>query len=184
MSSASRQVWNWRDETPTDARRRHAVRLRRRGLVAGAVALILGTILNKVLGHVLMGRVLVVLGALQIMTALWRPLLLDRPARWLARFGAVVGTGLSWLLLTPLWLAVFVPAGWWLRLRGQDPLQRAPLAAGLTAWIPRRHATDAASLARQFLDEDDEARELDRPDGTLPAPEILAEIEPAGERPA
>ncbi len=180
MSTASRQVWNWRDDTPTRRREAAVARLRRTGLVGGVVALVAGTVLNLVLGHVIVGRLLVTLGALQTMAALWRPHLLASPLRWLQRFGQLVGAGLAWLLLTPLWLLVFVPVGWWLRLRRRDPLHRAPLAAGLTAWIPRRRSSDAASAARQFQDEDREARELERPECALPAPELLAEVDDAG----
>jgi hypothetical protein len=64
---------------------------------------------------------------------------------------------------------VMVPAALFLRLRGRDPLHRAPLPAGLTAWIPRRHGATRESLQRQFLTEDREARALQRPEGARPA---------------
>ena len=102
------------------------------------------------------------------------------PLGWLRRFGQVVGTSLAWLLLTPLWLLVFVPGGLWQRLRGRDPLRRVPLKAGLTAWTPRRRASDARSAARQFQDEDREALGLERPEGALPAPELLTDAEADG----
>jgi hypothetical protein len=169
MSTASREIWNWREDGPRRRLERRQADLRRGGLIGGLVALAAGTLLNKVLGHELVGRLLVALGAVQTMAAIWRPLLLDAPQRWLARFGGAVGRGLAWLLLAPLWLVVFVPAGAWLNLRGRDPLHRDPLRPGLTAWIPRRRDPDAASLERQFLDEDPEARALQRPEGALPA---------------
>jgi len=63
-------------------------------------------------------------------------------------------------------------------------LHRAPLASGLTAWIPRRAAATAESCARQFLVEDRRARSLARPVGALPAPELLRDLAgpAAGER--
>lgn len=177
MSTASRQVWNWREEKPQRRRERVVAGLRRHGLVGGLVALAVGTLLNKVLGHATIGRVVVAIGALQALTALWRPLLLEAPLRWLRRFGHAVGSGLAWLLLGSFWLLVFVPGGLWLRATGRDPLHRAPLDRESTAWIPRRHAPDPASARRQFLDEDPSARDEHRPVGTLPEPALLAEIE-------
>ena len=144
------------------------VSLRRHGIIQGLVVLAIGTILNLVLGHTLLGRVVVVVGVAQSLVALKRPLWLERPRRLLAHFGQLVGRLLAWLLLTPLWLLVFVPAGAWLRLRGRDPLHRTALVDGFTAWIPRRREPMAASAERQFLVEDREARSLRRPVGTLP----------------
>ena len=181
MSTASRQVWNWREDTPERRREELAARLRHRGLVGGLVALAVGTLLNKVFGHAILGRVIVLLGAFQALVALWRPLLLAGPLRWLVRFGEAVGTGLSWLLLTLLWSLVFVPAGVVLRLRRRDPLHRARLAPGLTAWIPRRRQPEAESFARQFLVEDPGAHDLDRPESTLPDPGLVAGTEADGE---
>ena len=169
MSQASRQIWNWRDETPARRNELQAARLRRLGLIQGLVALALGSVLNLVLGHALLGRVVVTVGAIQTLVALARPLWLHRPRRLLAGCGRLVGRGLAWLLLTPLWLLVFVPVGAWLRLRGRDPLYRAALEAGLTAWIPHRREPTAAAAERQFLLEDREARSLRRPVGSLPA---------------
>jgi hypothetical protein len=50
-----------------------ANRLRRRGLLAGLGVVVLGTILNKGLGHELTGRVLVLLGAFMALVAQCRP---------------------------------------------------------------------------------------------------------------
>jgi hypothetical protein len=169
MSTASRQVWNWREDGA--ARREAALAsLRRRGLVQGLAMLAVGTALNKLLDHHTAGRVVVVLGAVQAAVAMWRTAWLEPVQRLLARAGEAAGRGLAWLLLAPLWLVVFVPAGLWLRLRGRDPLHRAPLAPGLTAWIPRRSASTSESARRLFMDEDREARALERPVGARPDP--------------
>jgi hypothetical protein len=39
--------------------------------------------------------------------------------RALDRFGHVVGTAVTWLLLTILYFLLFLPLGWFLRLRGK-----------------------------------------------------------------
>ena len=169
MSTASRQIWNWRDEGAGQHERR-AASLRRRGVAQGLVMLAVGTLLNKGLGHAAAGRVIVALGAVQTMAALWRPALLAPVQRLLARTGVVAGRILSWLLLTPLWLLVFVPAGLWLRVTGRDPLHRGGLDGQWTAWIPRRVPSTAASARRTFLDEDPDAHAVRRPVGAVPEP--------------
>jgi hypothetical protein len=178
MSHASREIWNWRAQAAAEVARpeRERARLRRRGLVQGLVIVIVGTLLNRGLGHELAGRILVVIGALQGFLGLVRPLWLGAMHRQLLRFGELVGRALAWLLLGPLWLLVFVPGSIVLRLQRRDPLHRAPLDAGLTAWIPRRRPATAASCERQFLDEDREARALARPEGSLPPAAWLDEL--------
>jgi hypothetical protein len=179
MSHASRQIWNWRAAREAEAARpqREARRLRRRGLVQGLIVVGLGSVLNLGLGHQLAGRLLVVIGALQVVLALGRPLWLGVVEDRLLRFGDLVGRALAWLLLGPLWLLVFVPGGLLLRLRGRDPLHRAPLPADLTAWIPRREVSSAESSRRQYLNEDPEAKALARPVGALPDPALHTQFE-------
>jgi hypothetical protein len=151
-------VWDWRAREPERDRERAALRLKREGLIQGFVVLLLGFAVKNVLDHRAVGDVLVVLGAGQGLVATWRPLWL-RPVRRLGLgLGRIVGGALTWLLLVPFFLLVMVPAALVLRLRGRDPLHRKPLPAGLTAWIPRRHAATRESLERQFLDEDREVR--------------------------
>jgi hypothetical protein len=175
--SVNRIVWDWRARDPERERARVALRLKREGVIQGLAVLGLGFLAKSLLGHRVLGDVLVVLGALQGMVATWRPMWLHpmrRAGRWLGR---AVGAALSWLLLVPFFALVMVPGALWLRLRGRDPLHRAPLVPGLTAWIARRQASTPASLARQFLDEDRGARALPRPEGTPTDPALLAELE-------
>ncbi|MDY0111102.1 MAG: SxtJ family membrane protein [Candidatus Krumholzibacteria bacterium] len=179
MSQASRQIWNWQTNTAAavaERAERDAARWRRRGLWQGLAIAIAGTLANKLLGHELAGRLLVMLGAAQALVALTRPRLLASATRHLRRFGEAVGRALAWMLLGPLWLVVFVPVGLLLRMQRRDPLHRAPSASGRTAWIPRRAAASAGSCARQFLIEDPPARALARPVGALPEPELLRDL--------
>jgi len=59
-------------------------------------------------------------------------------------------------------------------------LHRAPLAEGLTAWVPRRHASTAESSERQFIQEDRQARGMARPVSSRPDESILAELDEPG----
>ncbi len=182
MSVAGRTVWNWREQTAAAVARARSdpARLRRRGLLTGLALAIAGTVLNKGLGHELAGRLVAIMGAAHALLALGRPHWLGWLQTRLLRFGELVGRALAWLLLGGLWLAVFVPGGLVLRLQGRDPLHRAPLAAGRTAWIPRRLVPGAASCERQFLSEDRAARHSQRPVGALPEPSLLAELADRG----
>lgn len=182
MSQAGRAIWDWREQLAAaqDLPRLARAKLRRRGLATGLVLAVVGTALNKGLGQATAGLVLLGLGLAHALLALSRPQWLGVWQRFWQRFGELVGRALAWLLLGSLWLVVFVPGGLLLRLQRRDPLHRAPLAEGLSAWIPRRQAADAASCARQFLDEDRQARALQRPVGTLPDPALLADLEDSG----
>jgi hypothetical protein len=175
--SVNRTVWDWRARDPECERARVALRLKREGVIQGLAVLGLGFLTKKLLGHRVLSDVLVILGAVQGMVAIWRPLWLHPVRRAGRGLGRAVGAALSWLLLLPFFALVMVPGALWLRLRGRDPLHRAPLAPGLTAWIPRRQASTPASLARQFLEEDRGARATSRPEGTLTDPSVLAELE-------
>ncbi len=176
-STAGRSIWNWRERSVDAERARALARLRREGLLQGFVTLGLGVVMRHLLGHVTLGNVLVLLGALQALVGLWRPLWL-RPVRRLTRgFGRGVGLVLTWLLLVPLFVIVVVPSALVVRLRGLDPLQRRPLAPGLTAWIPRRRGATSESCARQFIEEDRAARTLGRAEGAGVEPALLAELE-------
>jgi hypothetical protein len=167
-TSASRIVWDWRTRDPQRERERAHLRLKREGLLQGLVVLAVGFVVKNVLGHRVLGDVLVILGALQGMIATWRPHWLGPVRRVGLAFGRLVGGALTWLLLVPFFALVMVPVALVMRLRGRDPLHRRPLTAGLTAWIPRRQAPTRESLQRQFLLEDREARALQRPDGARP----------------
>jgi hypothetical protein len=161
-------VWDWRAHDPERERERAAQRLKRDGLLQGFVVLALGFAVKNLLGHRVLGDALVILGAGQGMVATWRPRWLRPVRRFGLGLGRLVGGALTWLFLVPFFLLVMAPVALFLRRRGRDPLHRQPLPAGLTAWIPRRHAATRESLQRQFLAEDREARALQRPDGARP----------------
>ena len=81
-------------------------------------------------------------------------------------FAAWVGRLLGWVLLTPVFYLVIVPAGLVLRVTGRDPLHRRFRAEGVSYWIRRSVKPEAAQYARQFLVEDRRARAEIRPIAT------------------
>jgi hypothetical protein len=48
-----------------------------------------------------------------------------------------IGTGLGVVLLTLIYYTIFVPASFWLRIRGKDELKRVFPTGGVTNWIDR-----------------------------------------------
>lgn len=161
--SPSGVIWNWRARSAAGAPMRSARRLRRQGLIQGAVLVAVALLLKFVLHRSLPGDVLVVLAAVVLLMAVWRPAWLAPWLRLGRRIGSAVGTGLAWLLLTPFFALFMVPGALLLRLRGRDPLARRPLDPGLTGWIPRGADPSPESMARQYLVEDRAARALRRP---------------------
>lgn len=171
-------VWDWRavaeaaapaTVSPADAAGGRRAALPSRSLVvrrslwalgAAAVLVILG---QRTLGAIAAGA-----GAGSLILGIVRPRAWARLSRLADRFGGAVGRLLGVVLLAPVFLAVIVPGGLWLRLRGRDPLHRRLRAPGLSYWIRRRAQPAPPQYARQFLIEDKAARAERRP---LPVPE-------------
>lgn len=63
-------------------------------------------------------------------------------ARW-------VGTGMTYLLLTPFYFLVFAPAHWLLKARHLDPMHREFPSKEPTYWIPRKPVIDVAQYKKQ-----------------------------------
>jgi Saxitoxin biosynthesis operon protein SxtJ len=107
------------------------------GLAVGAVLCALAAGLfwrGRVVGAEIVGAagaVLVILGALA-------PSLLKRPRVWWWRVARVVGDFNARVLLTLMFVVVFVPFGFVWRLIGRDPLRRRRRDAGWTPY-PRRY---------------------------------------------
>jgi hypothetical protein len=80
---------------------------------------------------------------------------IDRFGKFLAK---IIGLILTWGLLTPLWILVFIPAGLVLKIQGRDPLHRKLEDKKFSYWICRRSQPEAENYHRQFLVEDKEAR--------------------------
>jgi hypothetical protein len=151
-------VWSWRHAAdladPDTARARSAAEAaaaRRRGWVQAAVgfavALALGLLWRPVAGYVVAGVTLVLLGI-----ALAFPLTLHKQIqRGLQVFGHAVGTAVTWVLMTLLYLVLFLPVGLALRLAGKLRLTTRPDPRAATYWQtpdPARHTP--AQYRKQF----------------------------------
>ena len=126
----------------------------------------IAALLYFLLHHLMIARVVASLGGLFLILAVvapraYRPF--HRFGQWLGR---AVGVLLTYVLLVPFYYLFFLPVALLLRLQKRDPMHRRPRAVGLTYWIPRRLVSTPESYRRQFVREDREARQLERPVGS------------------
>lgn len=152
-SAVSRVVWQ-RDPGTAP---RPSRGLRSFGLVQTPVLVVVGAVLRYGFGHVFIATVLWVLAAITLLLALFAPRWLA-PGRALAqRLGALVGRGLTVLLLTPIFYLLFGGVGLVLRWLGRDPLALRIDPAASSYWVPRTRVAPPREYAYQFRVEDRDA---------------------------
>lgn len=101
-------------------------------------------------GHLRAAVALWAVAALFLVSGLFIPALharLDAAGR---AVGRAFATALTWVLLVPVFLLVFVPGRLVLKLRGVDPLTRRFPSAEPTYWVPRKPAAGDDDYKRQF----------------------------------
>lgn len=82
--------------------------------------------------------------------AIFRPSLLDVPASWWSRLGTMIARVTNPVVMTALFVLVFVPASALFRLFGKDPLGLARKPAD-SWWLTRQPpGPPPASMAKQF----------------------------------
>lgn len=118
---SSSVVWSWRGgDNEEHARAREAAAARKRGLLGGLIGLSVAAVFFFFLKRPVPAAVIAVVALLFTLLALLAPLTGYKAlTRTLDRFGHVVGTAVTWLLLTLLYFLLFMPLGWFLRLRGK-----------------------------------------------------------------
>ncbi|HYH45310.1 MAG TPA: hypothetical protein VEG34_06445 [Thermoanaerobaculia bacterium] len=148
-------VWSWRQNADPDTARARsaaeAMAARQRGLIQAAVgfaaALALGLLWRPVAGYVVAGVTLALLGI-----ALAFPLTLHKQIqRGLQAFGHFVGMAVTWVLMTLLYLVLFLPVGLVLRATGKLGITTGPDPRAATYWKtpdPARHTP--AQYRKQF----------------------------------
>lgn len=62
----------------------------------------------------------------------------------------ITGLAVSWILLTPAYVVLFVPGRLWLRWRGRDPLARRADPEARTYWSPHRPNADPDRYRHPF----------------------------------
>jgi hypothetical protein len=148
-------VWNWRQVADPGADRSRlaaeVAAVRRRGLIQAAVgfaaALALGLLWRPAAGYVVAG-----VTAILLLIALAFPLTLHQKVqRGLQVFGHAVGMAVTWVLMTLLYLLLFLPVGLVLRATGKLGITTRPDPRAASYWKttdPARHTP--AQYRKQF----------------------------------
>jgi len=137
-------VWPWRSATL--AVQQPPVR---GAVVRAAVPLLVAGLLWQS-GRPLAAGMVAGLGSAVLALALLRPAWHARFEHALQRLGLAVGTGVTWLLLFPVWWLCFVPGRLAFALAGKDPLQRQLLPKAQSYWLTRQAPTSQDHWKRQF----------------------------------
>ncbi|MGQ9661770.1 MAG: hypothetical protein ACUVWX_05435 [Kiritimatiellia bacterium] len=146
QNRVSRAIWNWADlpdRSIEGARRRSRAMVR--GVVMVAIAAVLGLVFQAWHAAV----VALVLCLFVLATGLWLPTLFEAVEKAIKKTAQVAGTILTWLLLVPFFCLFFVPARFFLWIRGIDPLQRRFPSREPTYWQDRPTRV-SGRLERQF----------------------------------
>ena len=148
-------VWDWRGgETEESRRAREAAAIRRRGLIGAAVGLAVAALLFFLWKRPVPAAVVAGIALLVSLPALVAPLSAGRGiARALDRFAHAVGLGVTWVLMTLLYYALFLPVGLLLRARGKLAVTRSFDPRQPSYWTSveeRERARTPESYRRQF----------------------------------
>lgn len=148
-------VWDWRTGKNEEARRgQEAAKIRLRALLGGAIGLTVAALVFFLLKKPVAAAVIAGVALLLSLPGLVAPLSAGRSVgRILDRFAHVVGTGVTWLLMTVLFYLLFLPAGLFLRTRGKLAITRSFDPRQPSYWNrveEREKARTAESYRRQF----------------------------------
>jgi hypothetical protein len=134
---AGRIVWDWRGERRAREAAAATRSVRLRGVIAGAVGLVAGTLLFLFWSRIL-GIVALSIGGVTALSALVSPNGIHRQLnRAVGLMAFLVGTILTWLILVPVFYLVFFPFGLIARRGSRDPLERRRDPAAKTYWRTR-----------------------------------------------
>jgi len=145
QSCVSRVVWPWtaQIEPPPPPPSCH-----RRAIIQAAVMTVMAALLSLKYRHAAITVSCV--AAFVILSGCFAPKLFRAVERGFQAFGRLVGLVLTWVLLVPFFVLVFVPGRLVLLVRGKDPLDRAFPAAGQTGWQPHQAGKDKNHYTKQY----------------------------------
>jgi hypothetical protein len=148
-------VWDWRGGENLNAlRAREAASIRRHGLIGAAIGLTVAAVVFFLLKRPVPAAVIAAVALLLSLPSLVAPLTAGRAVgRALDRFAHVVGTAVTWVLMTLLYYLLFLPAGLVLRARGKLAITRGFDSRRPSYWTSveeRERARTAESYRRQF----------------------------------
>jgi len=137
-AEASSVAWSWRARAAreTESRAREAAANRRKGLIGGAIGLGAAAAVNFLLHRPVAAAVIAAIAVLIVLIATASPLGAYKAlTRGLDRFAHLVGSVLTWVLMTVLFYVVFLPVGVILRARHKLGISRGADRRLQTYWI-------------------------------------------------
>jgi len=144
-----RIVWRWREEVPKNGVECRWPGVARRAVAQAAIPLALG------IAAVCLGRraaAAMLLGVAAALTVCG--FAFPRAFRNIERFGRTlsgwVAQGLTYGLLVPIFLLVFLPGRLILLALGRDPMRRRWRGRDATYWTPHADAPDTARYRKQY----------------------------------
>ena len=147
QSRVSGVVWPWAQGAPPSVT---PVPTWRRAALQAMVSFSAALILRYAFGRDVMAWVVAGIGGLLLLSGLLAPRFYVMLEGGLKRFGLLVGQGLTWLVLVPFYFLVFVPARFFLMLRGRDPMERRFDEQASTYWVPPVSHRDPTAFHKQY----------------------------------
>jgi hypothetical protein len=140
-------VWPWDQPVLTVDQRSG---LRRKALIQALVMVSVAGLILLLSSHRIAPAVLCCLAVLNLVLGLAAPLAFGVIDRGMQRFGLRLAQGATWLLLTPFFFLVFVPARLALAARGRDPMKRRFPDTLPSYWTSRRPVDKLDDYRKQF----------------------------------
>ncbi len=146
QNAVSRAVWRWRaaDAVPKRGNRP------KRAFIQSLFTFVIGLVLFFVIDKVVLGWIATGLAIVILIAGLFFHVFFDGMERFGARLGVYAGTGITWLLLTPFFYIVFVPARVIRWISGHDPLCRRFPTDASTYWVRRPPVEKTDHYRRQY----------------------------------
>jgi hypothetical protein len=150
QNNVSAVVWRWQDPVDTS----HPQHNRKSHIIKGLIGLCIGfgfaSFLYFKQHHVIAPIVIATISSIIGICALFIPAAFARIDSFFNKAGHVVGQGLAYVLLVPLFFLFFVPAHIIMSIMGKDKLKLKYPSAEPTFWEPRAKVEDIAYYRRQY----------------------------------
>lgn len=141
-------VWPWQNADIGEAVK--AERSRKIRAVTQALAMILCSfLLWLVFNKAILAAVVLFLASVILLTGLWIPAAFAAIDQWGKKFAALIAVALTWMLLTPCFYLIFVPARLFRAFSGADPLGLTFPTKEATYWKPHATARSLEQFRRQ-----------------------------------
>ena len=146
---AAAAIWDWRRETGKDATGPSASSARRKAIIQSVVGFMVGTAMllfvSRTIGLIALGLASsILLAGLLSPSGLYLGI-----QRLFEATGNVVGKGMTWIIMVPLFYLFFVPFGLLMRRGRRDQLKCYYVPEAASYWEPHKTLT-AESREHQF----------------------------------